>query len=180
MRRTRLAGRALTAPLALAALLSGAVPAAASGGGAGGGADGWEPAPTPPYDYAAGVRCDFPIHTEAVVDEVVQRVLDTYPDGSPREVVYKGPLIVRVTNTDTGAWYDADASGTALVDYRSDGSQFWSVIGPVLVGFGENAGNVPRGEYLVDGVYTLEFAADGYRTLHLLHGGTEDICAHLD
>ena len=178
MRLTRLVGRALAAPLALAALLCGAVPAAAEPAGDGG-TGGWEPAPTPPSDLPAGARCDFPIHTEPVVDEVVGRVLDSHPDGSPHLVLYKGPLIMRITNTDTGAWYDADAGGTALVEYRGDGSQFWSVVGPVLVGIGEDAGNLPRGEYLMDGIYTLEFAADGHRSVHFVHGGAEDLCAHL-
>src|SRR5690606_15721238 len=117
---------------ALAALLAGATPAAAST------APDWEPAPSAPWDVAAGVRCDFPVHGEPVVDEVVQRVLSTHGDGSPKLVAYKGDLVMRVTNTETGAHYDADASGSALVEYRSDGSQFWAVHGPVLVGVGED------------------------------------------
>jgi hypothetical protein len=72
----------------------------------------------------------------------------THPDGPAKRVAYKGELVVRVTNTDTGASYDADASGTAVVDHRTDGSRFWSVLGPVLIGIGENGGNLSRGPYI--------------------------------
>ncbi|CAL9373023.1 hypothetical protein [Streptomyces sp. enrichment culture] len=163
--------RAALAPLALTAVLLGATPANA-------GTDtGWEPAPSAPWDVAAGARCDFPVHGEPVVDEVVQRVLSTHPDGSPKRVAYQGDLVVRVTNTDTGAHHDADVSGSALVEYRPDGSQFWAVHGPVLVGVGE--GSLPRGLYVVDGVYTMDISATGHKDVHLLHGTTDDLCARI-
>ncbi|MDT0445595.1 hypothetical protein [Streptomyces johnsoniae] len=169
MRRTLVTGLSL-----VTALLGATAPAGASTAeGAG-----WEPAPSAPWDTAAGERCAFPVHGEPVVDEVVQLVLDTHPDGTPKRVVYRGDLVVRVTNTETGAAHDADASGTAVVDYRTDGSQFWSVLGPVLVGVEE--GNLDRGLYIVDGVYTLDIAADGYRTVTMATGATDDLCARID
>ncbi|MBL3667558.1 hypothetical protein JL475_16505 [Streptomyces sp. M2CJ-2] len=160
-----------------AAVLPGAVPAAAAPAGTG---RGWEPAPSAPWDVAAGVRCDFPVHGEPVVDEVVQRVLDTHPDGSAKRVAYKGDLVVRVTNTGTGAFHDADASGTAVVDHRTDGSQHWSVLGPVLVGVGEDRGNLPRGLYIVDGVYTLDISSTGHKTVNMAYGTQDDLCARID
>lgn len=172
MRRTLVA---LTAVAATA--LMGAAPASAAEPVPG---LGWEPAPSAPWDVAAGLRCDFAIHGEQIVDEVVKRVLSTHPDGSPKLVAYKGDLVVRVTNKDTGAAYDADASGTAVVDYRSDGSQFWSVLGPVLVGVGEDAGNLDRGLYIVDGVYTMDISSSGYKTVIMAHGSTTDICDQID
>ncbi|MGW4227702.1 hypothetical protein ACWEF9_00185 [Streptomyces sp. NPDC004980] len=141
---------------------------------------GWEPAPTPPYDLPAGARCDFAVHTEPVVDEVVRRVLSTRPDGSPARIAYKGDLVVRVTNTGTGAFHDADVSGSTIVDYGTDGSQKWYVVGPVLAGIGADAGNLPRGVYVLDGVYTLDISATGYKTVHLVHGSADDVCAHID
>ncbi|MFI1585923.1 hypothetical protein [Embleya sp. NPDC020630] len=140
----------------------------------------WEPAPpTPPFDYPAGARCDFPVHAEAILDEVVQRVLETHPDGTPKRVAYKGPLVMRVTNTDTGTHFDADAGGSAVVDYRLDGSQRWLALGPVLTTFRANGGNMPRGVYTIDGVYILDITADRTKTLTMLHGGTDDICARV-
>ncbi|MFP1625488.1 hypothetical protein ACLB9X_09975 [Streptomyces sp. 5K101] len=129
---------------------------------------------------AAGVRCDFAVHGEPIVDEVVRRVLARHPDGSPKQVAYEGDLVVRVNNTASGDSYDADASGSALVDHRADGSQFWSVRGPVLVGVGEGRGNLPRGLYIVDGVYTMDISADGYKSVNMAHGSHTDICEQID
>ncbi|MCX4965526.1 hypothetical protein OHA98_11900 [Streptomyces sp. NBC_00654] len=175
--------RTTVVPLAVAAVLLGAVPVSATPAGTGtstGTGTGWEPAPSAPWDVSAGVRCDFPVHGEPVVDEVVRRVLDTYPDGSVKRVAYKGDLVVRVTNTGSGAFYDADVSGTAVVDHRTDGSQFWSVLGPVLVGVGEGGGNLPRGLYIVDGMYTLDISSTGYKTVNMAHGTQADICSRID
>ncbi|MGJ5897805.1 hypothetical protein ACSCBZ_38525 [Streptomyces niveiscabiei] len=163
MRRTALA------PLVLAAALLGAPAAHAD--------TGWEPAPSAPWDVAAGVRCGFPVHGEPVVDEVVRRVLATRPDGTAQRMVYRGKLVVRLTNTETGSFYDADVSGTALVELRDDGGQLWEVRGPVLVGVGE--GNLPRGLYVVDGVYTLDIDAAGRKAVHLARGTVDDLCARI-
>lgn len=172
--------RTALAPLALAAVLLGTQPASAATSPDGEAAPGWEPAPSAPWNVGAGVRCDFPVHGEPVVDEVVRRVLSTYPDGSVRRVAYRGDLVIRVTNTRTRASFDADASGSAVVEYRPDGSQFWAVRGPVLVGVGAGQGNLPRGLYIVDGVYTMEIGAGGYKAVHLVHGTTDDLCARID
>ncbi|MFC9506298.1 hypothetical protein [Streptomyces sp. NPDC057002] len=168
MRRTALA------MLTLATAFLGTQPATAATAG------GWEPAPSTPWHVAAGVRCDFPVHGEPVVDEVERRVLSTHPDGSERRVAYRGDLVIRVTNTGTGAAYDADASGSALVEYRPDGSQLWAVHGPVFVGVGEGQGTLPRGLYIVDGVYTMDISATGYKAVHLVRGTTDDLCARID
>ncbi|MFE4212950.1 hypothetical protein [Streptomyces sp. NPDC056844] len=182
MRRTAQFLTAVAAATALGAAPAHAMPAGTTTSTADrpgpGRALGWEPAPSAPFDVAAGLRCDFAIHGEPVVDEVLQRVLDRHPDGSPKRVAYKGDLVVRVTNQETGAFHDADASGSAIVEYRADGSQFWSVLGPVLVGVGE--GNLDRGMYLVDGVWTLLISASGHRTVTMAHGTTTDICGLID
>ncbi|HEX5996243.1 MAG TPA: hypothetical protein VFY84_13965 [Jiangellales bacterium] len=140
----------------------------------------WVPAPSATFDRPAGVLCDFPIHSEPIVDEVVMKVLDTYPDGTSKLEVYTGALIIRVTNTDTGAATDVDASGTALIEYRPCGSfdlnSTWYAIGPVLVGFREGRGDHPRGYYQFDGIYTINFAEDGFKTVHMLVGTEHDVC----
>ncbi len=136
---------------------------------------GWVPAPAEPFDRPAGVLCDAPIHAEPIVDEVVKKVVRT----SPLRELYKGPLIVRVTNTDTGRYYDAEASGSAYVAYGDDGSQTWHVVGPVLASFREGLGNLPRGLYIIDGVYRLAIAADGYKTLTFVRGSASNVCDHL-
>ncbi|MFH8474092.1 hypothetical protein [Streptomyces sp. NPDC018000] len=175
MRRTTFSS--LTVAVTLAAALLTAAPASAET--AAPGRTDWVPAPTPPTDQPAGARCDFPIHTEPIVDQVVRQVLATHPDGKPKEVAYKGDLVVRVTNTDTGAFHDVDAGGSTIIEIGTDGSQLWHTIGPVLVGVGENNGNLPRGEYRIDGVYTLAISPTGYRTLRMAHGSTDDICRRI-
>ncbi|MFF5900242.1 hypothetical protein ACFY8O_30580 [Streptomyces argenteolus] len=85
--------------------------------------------------------------------------------------------MVRIVNSETGASYDADASGRAVVEIRPDRSQSWYVVGPILAGFGEGGGNVPRGLYTVDGAYTLELSTTGYKTLKLIHGTSDPLCS---
>lgn len=137
---------------------------------------GWEPVPSEPWELEAGERCDFPVSGEPIVDEVVRRVLETHPDGTPKRAVYKGDLVVQVTHGETGDSHDADVSGTAVVDYGTDGAQSWSVVGPVLVGVGEGGGNLPRGLYVVDGVYTMSISPDGHKDVDLTHATYDDLC----
>lgn len=111
---------------------------------------------------------------------MVRRVVERHPDDSAKRVAYKGDLVVRVTNTGTGDFYDADVSGTALVDHRTDGSQFWSVLGPVLVGVGEGGGNLPRSLYVVDGLHTMDISATGNKTVAMVHGTRTDIREQID
>ncbi|HZX37137.1 MAG TPA: hypothetical protein VFF37_02145 [Streptomyces sp.] len=74
----------------------------------------------------------------------------------------------------------ADASGTAVVDYGADGSPFWSMLGPVVVGIGEGRGNLPRSLYIIDGVYTMDISTAGYKTVTMAHGSHTDICEQID
>ena len=144
------------------------------------GGSGWVPAPSEPSDRAAGVLCDFAIHTDPIVDEVMKKTLSTNPDGSPRSELYVGRLIIRVTNVESGAYYDADASGDAVFVYAPDGTVTWYAVGPTLVGFRDGAGNLPRGFYVLDGVYRLVFAPDGHKTLTTVHGTQDDVCQRID
>jgi hypothetical protein len=152
-----------------------AVPTAA-GRGSGGG---WVPAPTPPFDLAAGSRCDFPVHGEPIVDQVRMRVLSSNPDGTPSRAAFTGALVIRVTNTATGASYDADASGSAIVVYHADTSTTWYIAGPILLGVADHGGNLPRGLYVVDGVYRLQISATGFRTVTMVRGTTDNVCARI-
>lgn len=175
MRRTVSVGAALAAAALVA---TGPVPAAAAAGDQG--VHGWVPAPQMPFDQPAGARCDFPVHVEAVVDEVRKLVLERYPDGSPQREMYEGDLLTKVTNTETGASTLVDAGGSAMVEYATDGSMTWYVTGPVLFGFGENAGTLPRGVWQIDGQFVVEFSPTYYKTLTMVHGTTHNVCTDLD
>lgn len=157
---------ATAAALCLTATL--AAPAAASAaasGDEGDGDRGWRPVTYEPVDYPAGERCDFAFRTEPVHNEVMVKTVATYPDGSPKTELFKGALTVRVTNLETGASYDEDASGRSVARYAQDGAYTYYAVGPFLVGFEEGQGNLPRGEYVIDGVYTFAFDATGQRTV---------------
>ncbi|MER7757722.1 hypothetical protein [Kitasatospora sp. NPDC097643] len=155
-----------------------AAPASAAPAQAGTGTDNgrWEPWPSPSFDLPAGSRCDFPVHLAPVVDQVERRVLETDADGKATKVAFRGALVMRVTNTTTGARYDADAGGRSVVEYHADGSQTWRAHGPILLGFGANAGTLARDLYTVDGVYTVDISATGYRTLVIRHGSATPLC----
>ncbi|MFI2371408.1 hypothetical protein [Streptomyces sp. NPDC018833] len=71
-------------------------------------------------------------------------MLNTHPYGSQKRVACKTDLIVRVSNQETGDSYDADVSGTAVVD-RTDGSRFRWVLGPGLVRGRERAPAISTG-----------------------------------
>ncbi|MFG3598557.1 hypothetical protein [Micromonospora chersina] len=140
----------------------------------------WEPAPQAAFELPAGARCDFAVRVEPIVDEVRKLTLATYPDGSPERELFTGALIDRVTNLETGATSTADASGTALVVYGTDGSMTWYVTGPVLLGFRENAGSLPRGLWIVDGQFRVEFSPTFEKTITMLHGTTHNVCTDVD
>jgi hypothetical protein len=165
MRRTVLA---LSVLLAVLVVTPGVAAAAPSG-------DGWQPAPSAPWDRAAGVLCDFPVHAEPISDHVRFRTLTT----APRRELYAGELIVRVTNTATGRYYDADASGSALVTYNADGGSSWQVAGPTLIGFRSGGGTLPRGLWRLNGLYRIDFDAAGYKTVTTVAGHHEDVCTRL-
>jgi hypothetical protein len=164
--------------VALAVILGIAVPAspAAADGG-------WVPAPSAPFDLPAGARCDFAVHSEPIVDEVRTRVLATYPDGSIKREAYVGDLVVRITNTETGASVDVDLSGSAMVERRPGGTlttnSTWYVVGPAMFGFREGGGDHPRGLWVFDGLYTVAFDANAVKTVTVYHGTERNVCDDL-
>ncbi|WP_141715141.1 hypothetical protein [Micromonospora rhizosphaerae] len=88
--------------------------------------------------------------------------------------------MTRVTNTATGASTLVDAGGSAMVEYGTDGSMTWYVTGPVLFGFGENAGTLPRGLSNIDGQFVVEFSPTFYKTLTMVNGTAYNVCTDLD
>jgi len=158
-----------------ASLVLAAAPASASTA-----RSGWEPWPTPPIDIPAGTVCDFAVHGDPVVDEVVRKVVATYPDGSTKRQLAKGALILRLTNVGTGASAVVDASGRAAFDYAPDGTVTVLVVGPILIPFRDGLSNVARGLYAVDGIYRIVLQPDGFRRLTLIHGTIRNVCDDLD
>jgi hypothetical protein len=148
------------------------------------GSGGWVPAPSAPYDQPAGARCDFPIHSEPIVDHVRTKVLATYPDGTTKREAYVGPLEVRITNTASGASVEVDLSGSSVIEYQPGGTlttnSTWYDAGPALFGFKEGGGDHPRGLWVFDGLYKVEFGPTAYKTVTIYHGTEHNICTDLD
>ncbi|SDP69943.1 hypothetical protein SAMN04489867_3520 [Pedococcus dokdonensis] len=173
---------ASTAAAAALALLGTAVGAAPSQAQADGGS------PWTPYHQedvlvpAARSTCAFDVQETVVEDREFFRTTATYPDGSPKEQVFRGDLVMRFTNTSTGASVVHDLGGTGVFAYEPDGSpaSLTSLHGPF--GATLTAGSTPAsGIYVVSGKGTsVAFNADGTRTLTLgRHGSSIDVCAEL-
>ncbi|KKJ98026.1 hypothetical protein [Micromonospora sp. HK10] len=162
------------------ALIGAALPGTASAATVDSAPGAWEPAPQEAFELPAGARCEFAVRVEPIVDEVRKLTLATYPDGSPKRELYTGALIDRVTNLETGATSTADASGTSLVVYGTDGSMTWYVTGPVLLGFRENGGSLPKGLWIVDGQFVVRFDPSLAKTITMLHGTTHNVCTDVD
>ncbi|MDP9798296.1 hypothetical protein J2S43_006808 [Catenuloplanes nepalensis] len=141
---------------------------------------GWVRIPSPPYDYPAGLTCDFALHGDPIVDEVYYRTLTTKPDGTPRTEAAFGPLVFLVTNLSTGATTRGDASASGVITHHDDGALTYRVSGPLMVGFREGRGTLPRGFYVIDGpAWTLHISAGNYRSLSGAWRIRKDLCAAL-
>jgi hypothetical protein len=71
---------------------------------------------SPSFDYPAGEVCAFPSHTDFPVSDLTTR---TWTDaaGNPVFAVETGPLLMKVTNLDTGESVTRDISGTGVITY---------------------------------------------------------------
>ncbi|MGH3317520.1 MAG: hypothetical protein ACRDO0_15385 [Nocardioidaceae bacterium] len=141
----------------------------------------WEPYRSQPFTSPAGQLCDFALQADPIEDEEMVATVARFPDGEPKVEAYKGRLVVRYTNVETGASTDKDLSGYAVVRYFEDGAYTMYMYGPVGVGFRE-ADQYPRGMYVFDGfhvVHTGADPADRDREVIVDSGTEHDICADL-
>lgn len=120
--RTRIVTSAAAVGLALTALASPAHAATTAGAQDAGG---WVPITEGNRDYPAGTVCPFGLSDDVVSQAEQERVAQTYPDGSPLETDYRGPLVVRYTNESTGASIERDLSGTAQLYTMPDKTSVW-------------------------------------------------------
>jgi hypothetical protein len=142
----------------------------------------WEPYRTPPFTSPAGQLCEFTLQADPIADEEMVATVARFPDGTPKVEAYKGRLVVRYTNVETGASTDKDLSGYAVVRYFEDGAYTMYMYGPVGVGF-RGTDRYPKGMYVLDGFHVVQTGADPVDRNRevLVDGGTEhDICGDLD
>ena len=140
----------------------------------------WSPLTTSNFELAAGLRCDFTLRGEVLSGKEQIRLLETYPDGSPRVYEIVGQLVVRYTNVESGESVIRNLTGTALQIVEPDGSFTLSLVGGhMAVGFG--ATSAPSLAFLIfsGAGHEVYFAADGTRTATFGDGPVEDICQTL-
>jgi hypothetical protein len=179
----RLSRRAIGAALAVAtavgmpAIASTATASAATAGTTSAAA--WQPYRTAPWTDAPGAVCSFGVAATPVDDQEQERILASYPDGSPQLQVFRGPLFVRYTNTSTGASVVRDLSGYGWFHYGPDGSidaHIASHIG-LTVGVG-NAG-FPAGEWVISGRSEVTLSSSGAIGVRLINATAENLCQTL-
>jgi len=150
---------------------------AASAGAAAGGDSGWVPTQTPSFTVPAGAACSFELHGEVVYDHEFTRVLETFPDGSPRVQEFQGALGVVYSNVETGESARRDGSGTLRATRDGDGGiEFLfqgNGIAPVF------AGSPSPGIYVVSGSVVLLAHPDGSREFTDVRGTIENMCQTL-
>ena len=170
----------ITRLVALAAFSGALVVAAPTGANAEG--SGWTPYEQPDIDYAAGARCDFAVHGDVVRDKEEFKDVAHWPDGTVRSQLWRGALVIRWTNLDTGESVLRDQSARALAEYRADGSieQMTSLRGAFGAGLPEGS-HPGKGAYVVSGRWSsVVFAEDGTRSIVLgPKGKLENLCETL-
>jgi hypothetical protein len=138
---------------------------------------GWEPYRTQPFDSPN--NCSFAIHGDIVKDEEEVRTDSTYPDGSPKVREYRGPLVIRFTNTGNGRSVVRDVSGYALLHFKEDGGSVWYFDGGASIGVRIGNKATPAGSYILHGEFVLRLAPDGTRDIHPIHATVENLCTTL-
>lgn len=144
----------------------------------------WIPYDQPDVTIAAGTGCDFEVFQKVLRDAEYYRVVSTYPDGTPHLKQWKGPLVMRWTNTETGKSVVVDLSGRATETDRQDGSTESLTVADNGSHFGARmpaGSNLPRGIYRVSGKgSSVRFNEDGTRTITLgPHGTAVNMCGAL-
>lgn len=134
----------------------------------------WQPFRSAPFDLPAGSRCPFELKGDILFDREKIRT------NSPTQQEVKGPLVVRYTNVATGESIVRDLTGRALIDTFADGSsRFTLEHGHLAVGLAATDPGGPAFLVLTGRGFTVDFAADGTRTVTPGRGTIENVCETL-
>jgi hypothetical protein len=175
LRRVLLAaGATVTA----AGLAGGLAIASSPSGGSPPGA--WQDYRSAPFTYAAGEVCSFGVHGDIVKDEERVRNLLTYPDGTPQEQEFTGPLFVRFSNQSSGKSVVRDLSGTGWFFYTPAGAlQYGHGFEHMSLSIHKVNTSPAPGEYYLSGEFDFAINADKTRDFTLEHGSAENLCLTL-
>jgi hypothetical protein len=134
----------------------------------------WQPFRASDFDLPAGSRCPFELKGEVLFDRERIRT------NSPTQQEVKGPLVVRYTNVGTGESVVRNLTGRALIDTFADGSSRFTLLhGHLAVGLAATDPGGPAFLVLSGRGFTVDFAADGTRTVTPGRGTIEDVCRTL-
>lgn len=142
----------------------------------------WIPFQQPDVTLPAGSVCDFEVFATALHDREFFRNVSTWPDGSPRTQLWKGPLIMRIKNNETGESVVRDISGRQIKQLNRDGSLESILIqsGHTLGGMAEGS-DPGKGAWYVGGTWSsMVRNDDGTSRIFLGPDGTaENLCETL-
>ncbi|WP_209243794.1 hypothetical protein [Streptomyces oryzae] len=136
----------------------------------------------PEIDYPRGEVCPFATHAEFPVVDMVQRTW-TNDAGDPVYAVISGPLVMDVTNKETGKTIRRDLSGTGTLVYPEPGSDTHVLSGGDW-GVGLHTSDRPEhNKWLVSRGFMAVRIKEGphgtSRELLVLEGPYEDLCKTL-
>ena len=137
----------------------------------------WEPTSQGAITVAAGVVCPFGVSAEPVRQDLRIRY-HTNDAGAVDGYEVTGPLVGRITNTETGASVVRNLSGLGVVTLNPDGSYDALADGNFLLFF--RTGDSPSNELLLlHGRTLLHGSPTGQKTLVSSTGRSEDLCKTL-
>ncbi|MBS2539684.1 hypothetical protein KGQ20_43775 [Catenulispora sp. NF23] len=141
-------------------------------------AGGWTTVTYTSRDYAAGTVCTYELKEDFPTQGVQERIVSAYPDGSPRQTDFRGPLIARYTNVATGAQIDEDLSGKGTLFDFPDKSSLWVI--PDNFGLTVRAGDPyhAQGEYVLSQGSVVSVSPTGQIAIRYQNKVT-DVCAAL-
>jgi hypothetical protein len=172
VRLRRVLGGGFAAVTAAAAVLAGSPAAFADS------PNPWQPFHSEPFNLAAGDVCAFAVHGDIVSDHELVRTLQTYPDGTPREQEFVGPLVIRYTNVSTGKSVERNLTGTGWWFFDQDGTISGHGVGHMGIGVHAVNTSPPPGEYVLTGSFDFVLNPDGTRTF-TVQGTVENLCQTL-
>jgi hypothetical protein len=171
--RRILAGASMAAVAGLASAAGFAAPALASSPSP------WQRFHEQSFTQPAGDVCPFALRGDVVKDHELFRTLQTYPDGSPREQEFVGPLVVRFTNLSSGASVERNLTGTAYFFFEPDGTIEGHGLGHLAIGVHAVNTSPPAGEYFLTGSFNFVVRPDGTRDFTVQGGTVENLCETL-
>jgi hypothetical protein len=123
-----------------------------------------------------GAVCPFGVRGVPVRDREQYRTLSSYGDGSPELQEYRGPLYIRYTNQSTGRSVVRNLSGYGYFRFGRHGSLSALFLRHGGVSVPVGMGNIPAGEWVFHGYFTVQESAAGHKDVTLFGAKGENLC----